>query len=582
MHLGSNRYRTGKIPSKSLILITFPIGPHCGPIFMLNTIIISLIGALALFGYLQPFHSAPWPSAFSDGAFLIIGLLLILNKILSNGVNKISISSKELVVISLLSLFLLRSYFIDQNLSVWPYVLTLSIAITIYKLEQTGQSSLYIFQILIWIAATITAFLTLGQWLGIWQELPTRYFWLLEGRPFERIVGNLGQPNLTGSLLIWGVVSAVFIGAKISNTDSQDYKKRIFNVILLTTVLIGSVVAALLESRTTTLSFILVVLMAWRFKDIIRHGAIIVLVTGLFLHLMIVFLPFSSLGDASGDYISKLYGGKGLGSNSRIEAYKTFVNAVLMKPFFGFGFGGVTTAFIEGTRSYHGLRTYFSHVHNILLELFVVFGIPVAAFLTYVSATYLYKRYSEINNITSVFSFLMLVVIGAHSMLEFPLHHVFFLLPSIVFLAHLQPISVRLHIAIPRLVLSLWFFIILFILVGIIKEYFFYDSAIRQARLELAITGRTHPVTSDTSFFLKELHNANVIIRTDLGQPLSSEQIITLHSGSKQFPMRPFILKTIDAMHSEGDISSKEYWIKKFCAIYQPNTCLNKNIYSHQ
>ena len=171
----------------------------------------------------------------------------------------------------------------------------------------------------------------------------------------------------------------------------------------------------------------------------------------------------------------------------------------------------------------------------------------------------------------AVFSILAAVFI--HSMLELPLHYAYLLIPVAIFAANFSQPEPNQKFVLPKFVAATALSICGFVFVLIANDYFRMEQDIRQARLELAITGRAHPPSDSPPILLKELYGANVMLRTEVSGSMSQSQLKLFDKTTAQFPMRPLIEKNIKALTLNGQVVKADYWKNKYCAIYGQKAC---------
>lgn len=387
------------------------------------------------------------------------------------------------------------------------------------------------------------------------------------------MIGNLGQPNVTGTLLIWGVVCALVISAKIQTRFTRLISQRITYGLLSASIFLMTIGSVLTQSRTTTLGLFAITLIAWKFKSIYGKRAFWITVTIFVLHVALsIFLPYIRQFLFESE-LTTAYGGKGIVDHSRLNAYLIFINAIFERPIFGYGVGGVVSAFIDGIDASPGLGTYFAHTHNLILELLVWFGIPLGLVLAFILFDFFYRSYKKIKSANDVALFSILLVVVVHSMLEFPLHYVYFLIPTVIFSANFSRSSSTRKLTISRSMIGSLVSILSVISVFMMNEYLRFEGDIRQARLELGITGRAHPPSDVATIFLNELNGANAMIRTEVNSDMSVSQLALFEKTTTQFPMRPLIEKNIGAATLNGQPDKALYWRNKYCAIYGLKAC---------
>jgi len=502
-----------------------------------------------------------------------LGFIGLTYNIIATTQYRLSFSFKEIFVIGLIAVHIALSTIFFENRNAWPYVLVLSVSFLLYKNEVNYPIIKNYLIAGIWLSATVTAIIGIGQWLGVWHQFDGRFLWMLDVNPGTRIIGNLGQPNVTGTLLVWGMVCALVISAKIETKFTRIISQQVTYGLISASIFLMTIASVLTESRTTTLGLFAITLIAWKFKSIYGKRAFWTTVAIFVLHVIFsAVLPYihQFLFESQ---LTTAYGGKGIIDYPRLNAYLVFINAIFERPIFGYGIGGVVSAFIQGVGAAPGMGTYFAHTHNLILEFLVWFGIPLGLTLVFFLFHFFYCSYKKIRSANDVALFSILLVILIHSMLEFPLHYVYFLVPTAIFAANFSWTSDSRMLTVSRSAIGSLVLILGGIFVFMMNEYFRFEGDIRQARLELGVTGRAHPPSDIFTIFLHELNGANVMIRTEVSSDMSVSQLAIFEKTTVQFPMRPLIEKNIEAMSLNGEPEKARYWRNKYCQIYGLKAC---------
>ena len=540
---------------------------------MVQAFVSTAIVVLCFIGYLQPFHSAPWPSAINDGVFLLLGFICIGAAIAKPDASRLRFSRAEILVLSLLIVHLSVSILVFDNRSVAPYGLVLFLAFFCYKTNIGNLANQKLLLTGIWLSATATAIISIGQWLGAWDQWDSRFLWMLNISAGARLAGNLGQPNMTGTLLIWGVVSTAVLASQLEDGFPGMTREKVGQGLLSASIVLITVASALTQSRTTTLGLIAVAMIAWKHRSIYGQRALQLTLVVCALHIMLVAALPAITHLMFESELTTAFGGKGIVDHSRLDAYAIFLRAIFEKPFFGYGIGGTVAAFINGVDARPGIGQYFAHAHNLALDLLVWFGIPFGLLLLFCIGRFIYRAYVRIKTKNDVAVFSILAAVFIHSMFELPLHFAYFLIPVALFAANFSQPELSQEFVLPRFVTVTALFISGTVFVLIANDYFRMEQDIRQARLELAITGRAHPPTDSPPILLKELYGANVMLRTEVSSSMSQSQLKLFEETTGQFPMRPFIEKNIKALTLNGQNEKANYWKDKYCAIYGQKAC---------
>ena len=213
------------------------------------------------------------------------------------------------------------------------------------------------------LGAVVSVGLQLHQWLG----LDRLDIWSM-GEGFGRPFANFGQPNQLGTFLVWALL-ATFWG----------YVRRYVNatvaICLAVFLLFG---LALTASRTAWVGVALVVVASWWWRKVWAHARVPWVVTGLALNFVLFVV---SIG-----WLTRLFTGAALfdaGSMTRIsgesrpQIWSLFVDGALQRPWWGYGWNQVALAQMEVAVDHAPLHVFFSHAHNLFLDLVIWCGLPI-------------------------------------------------------------------------------------------------------------------------------------------------------------------------------------------------------------
>jgi O-antigen ligase len=241
-----------------------------------------------------------------------------------------------------------------------------------------------------------------------------------------RAVGNMRQPNHLSSLLLWGVIAVVWLG------ETAAWRRAaVWGCALL--FVFGVVLSG---SRTGALGT--GVLLAWALLDrrLSRPARWL-------LALMPLFYFAFWLGNAAwADATHHVFGGEtrfstsGDISSSRYAIWRDTLALIRMHPWAGVGFGEFNFAWTL-TPFPDRPVAFFDHTHNLPLQLLVELGVPLGLA---VLALLLWALWLALRGVMPrpdrdaarppTAAFVIVLMIGLHSLLEYPLWYAYFLLPA--------------------------------------------------------------------------------------------------------------------------------------------------------
>ncbi|WP_171258503.1 O-antigen ligase family protein [Acinetobacter boissieri] len=267
------------------------------------------------------------------------------------------------------------------------------------------------------IASLCSSLLAIFQWLGLFKGQP----WIMDftgNRPYA----NIGQFNQLSTLLSLGLLSGLYF------FERAILKRNIF--IISSCLFLFAM--ALSQSRTGWLiilfSFIFIVI--WQnkmdlkssYKDFIFltiFYIVSILVLPILNHLLAPYFDLAPISSAS-ERISSGY--------LRLDIWNQMIHAVMKQPVWGYGWNQTSVAQAQVIDVYKGYE-WASSAHNLFLDLLVWCGLPLGLLIIFY-ILWIYKRlFNCIINLETFIIFLMVSALGIHSMLEFPLYYLYFLLP---------------------------------------------------------------------------------------------------------------------------------------------------------
>jgi O-antigen ligase len=258
--------------------------------------------------------------------------------------------------------------------------------------------------------------------------------WVAKTSLDGRAVGNMRQPNHLSSLLLWGIIAAAWLGE-----DAAAAQRRRRNVAMWAFALLFVFGVVLSGSRTGAIGTGVLTLWALLDRRLSRS-------TRWLLGLMPLFYFAFWLGNSAwADYSHHVFGGEarfstsGDISSSRYAIWSNTIELIKAHPWFGVGFGEFNFAWTL-TPFPDRPVAFFDHTHNLPLQLIVEMGIPLGLL---VLGLLLFALYCALRNVMpqpdrdpslppqmSSAAFMIVLMIGLHSLLEYPLWYAYFLLPT--------------------------------------------------------------------------------------------------------------------------------------------------------
>ena len=244
-----------------------------------------------------------------------------------------------------------------------------------------------------------------------------------------RAVGNLRQPNHLCSLLLWGVIAAVAL------LDMRRLALK-WSVALVVLMVFAVELSA---SRTGALGLLLLALWGVLDKRLSRAARWLLILTpviyGLSYGAMALYGHWTDQAFGAEARIASGDGGGGESPNSRTRIWANALALIAQQPWTGVGFGEFNIAW--SLTAFPGRPTaFFDHTHNLPLQLAVELGLPLSGLILALLGVALFRAWRCSGEATgdagtaARAAFMLVLMIGLHSLFEYPLWYAYFLLPT--------------------------------------------------------------------------------------------------------------------------------------------------------
>ena len=255
--------------------------------------------------------------------------------------------------------------------------------------------------------------------------------WIARSGIAGRAVGNMRQPNHLATLLLWSVVALVpLIESRRAATRRlwPWMAGTLFSLLLFGVILSGS--------RTGLVG--LLILVGWGLFDrrLSRLSQGLLIASPLICAVSWWLLDLLAAAQGSGAPLGAAARvSEGDPSGGRFAIWRDTLMLIRQNPLPGVGFGEFNFAW-SLTPFPHRHHAFFDHTHNLLLQLAVELGIPLALVILGLLGWGLWQAFDRTRRVGSFegaslrAAFVMVLLMALHSQLEYPLWYAYFLLPT--------------------------------------------------------------------------------------------------------------------------------------------------------
>ena len=412
------------------------------------------------------------------------------------------------------------------------------------------------------IASVASTSIQLHQWLALKTEAGQ---WILGNGLPNRYYANLAQPNLLSSLLLLGVL-ACFWGY---------YRQKIAGwvaTVVAVFILFGVVLTA---SRTAWISIILLTVATHFLRSKLPSSMKIWVVPVLAGYFYVISLAMPSINQflsiPEHDFSLEL---RGMNDNARLAGWKMLLDASTLQPWLGFGWGQIAQATFSVVARYPAQNGIFTHAHNLVLDLILWNGYPLGLVLTAFLVWWLLRVLKKAETVSQYLVIGALIVLGIHSLLEFPLTYAYFLLPLGLLLGTLNAsLGFR-----PVFVLKSWVGMVLWALTAValsltIKDYFRVETSFYGLRFESRGIPSSIPKTPPDVLVLTQWREVVAFSRNVPRSGVSETELARMRGVVTTLPT-PITMNKLAANLALNNYPQEAFeWLTISCKTYPEAMC---------
>lgn len=347
---------------------------------------------------------------------------------------------------------------------------------------------------------------------------------------YRRPGGNLAQPNQFATLVLLGFASLVYL------LES----KKIRNQLAATICFVLALGISISESRTGLLGF-LALAVWWFYKRVpigFKFHLPTVWLSGFAFAILVwvwpVFITFFHTG-GSGDITLDV--GTSRPSSLRLVIWPQLLEAAAAHSWFGWGIRRVSAAHNSVLHQYQHGEPY-TYAHNLVLELVIWFGFPIALLLLGLLAYWVWHRVKKTQTLVQWYCIALAIPFAVHSMLEFPFAYAYLLVPIMFAVGALEAnLAPERNIRLKRNVVAMSVTTVTAIMICTVVEYILIEEDFRVARFEALRIGKTSSQYQRPDIHLLTQLDAMLVATRAVPSPdMQKSEIELLRKSAMRFP----------------------------------------------
>ncbi len=278
-----------------------------------------------------------------------------------------------------------------------------------------------------WVAIILACIVSLAICIHQWLDLQLLGLFFADLKPGSRPYGNLAQPNQLSTLFFLGLIGVCYL--------YETSKMSGFGATLTALVMVAGVVVTQSRSGILITVALLVLFYAMRRRCHLKTPS---------------WIPPSLVAlFAGGSYFWPLINHWLLISDHALRAidrvqpgqraiyWRSMLDAIANRPMAGYGFTQVNMAQRATALDYPATYGFFESSHNLLLDMLVWFGIPIAGLALFFLGVWFYRILKNADSGKVWAPAAAIIVLLTHSMVEFPLYYAYYLLPAAIWMGSL-------------------------------------------------------------------------------------------------------------------------------------------------
>ena len=347
------------------------------------------------------------------------------------------------------------------------------------------------------IASVLSVAIQLIQWLApIEEDMSGLGLWLHPQSVDSRPSANLGQPNLLATLLMWGILSGLWLRTQVDVNRGTWFLYSIYLSIGL----------ALTQSRSGLIEIlgvagILIIKMRKSHPLLVKDFCALTVCTFLLFFLISWFSELLHLS-FEGRAIDSL-----VMHSNRTDAYQIFLHAIVQKPWTGFGITHLSEPQWVASGILPSLNTHFIHAHNLPLELIAWLGIPLGTLVVISLCYWLITRLLQSLTDKQTILYSAITIVSLHSMVELPYQYAFIIIPVCWFAGGLDALQLQFSYSISRISRVLVAIGLSTLFALVIYDYFQFEEPYQQLRFNQGKIGRNIPVETPNLLVLDQFED---------------------------------------------------------------------------
>lgn len=420
-----------------------------------------------------------------------------------------------------------------------------------------------------WLAWVFAGILSLAVALHQWLDLSYFGLFVIDLPPGSRPFANLAQPNHLATLFLLSLTGALYLyEARKTSAPTA--------CALIVCICFG---LAMTQSRSVLLGLLLlgIVFYATRQRYRLRTPA-----WG-FAALIFVYLslslawPWINQALLLGNDVQSVFDRTTPGI--RLIFWRSALDAIVLKPWMGWGFGQINWAQQATALAYPATHTFFSSAHNIALDLILWMGIPGAALIFVLLGLHVHDGWkSAAPDHAAWAAWAGLASLCGHALVEFPLFYAYFLVPAGFLLGWLSSggacgVSLANWKLPQRIGVALLALLALVFFPKLTAEYFSWEDDFRNLRFEVLKYSNVQPAFQPDVVLLDQIAAMHRVDRQQPSSDMAVDALALFQKNADRHPSSYALLRNAYASALNGRPEAAQRSLQLLCSLHSKALC---------
>lgn len=416
-------------------------------------------------------------------------------------------------------------------------------------------------------ALALAAIASFGMAVHQWLNLRLLGVLIEELPPGGRPYANLGQPNHLATLALMGLGGLLYLFER----------RSIGGAAVSSGVMVCLLTAVMTQSRTVALAGIGVLIFAWIKRRCVANRVRWMHVAGALLFYGLLISGWDRIQDAL------LIGGTPsvldrTQENLRLALWHMELDAIGHAFWGGYGWNQAGMGQWVVALEHPSLRYFFDSAHNLILDLVLWNGVPIGLAFSLALAYFVWRIMVKIRDPGDFWLAAILIFVGSHALVEYPLSYAYFLLPSCFIIGYLvvgvdgasffgradkKEIFFRISVTLVTTALAIL----------IIVDYIPWEAEWQKLRYEEQRIGTSSQAPLPRAVVLDQLQEFMEFSRAEASPGMSTSYIDWMHRVTVRYPYPASIFKYAKALYLNGQAGLAEEQLERLCRMALPKKC---------